>query len=123
MSYCRWSSDGWRSDVYVYEDVSGGWTTHVAGRKRTHPEECPKLPWDRDAPDWEKRFTAAYEAERKWVDESTLEPIGLPHDGESFNDPTPGDCADRLEALRALGYHVPQHAIDTLRAEAEEKQP
>ena len=27
MSYCRWSRDG--SDLYCYEDASGGWTTHV----------------------------------------------------------------------------------------------
>lgn len=29
MSYCRWSSDNFKCDVYVYADVSGGWTTHV----------------------------------------------------------------------------------------------
>lgn len=36
MSYCRWSSlceDGQESDVYAYEDVRGGYTVHVAGRK------------------------------------------------------------------------------------------
>ena len=44
--------------------------------------------------------------------------IGLPEDGETFNDATAGDCADRLEYLRALGYQVPQYAIDALREEA-----
>ena len=29
MSYCRFGWDS--SEVYVYADVSGGWTTHVAG--------------------------------------------------------------------------------------------
>ena len=29
MSYCRWSSDCHQSDVYVYEDVKGGFTTHA----------------------------------------------------------------------------------------------
>jgi hypothetical protein len=47
-----------------------------------------------------------------------LRPIGLPHDGESFLDGSPSDCADRLEGLRALGYTVPQYAIDELREEA-----
>lgn len=31
MSYCRWSTDDGRSDVYVYHDIRGGWTTHVRG--------------------------------------------------------------------------------------------
>ena len=33
MSYCRWSSDNWKCDLYCYEDVSGGITTHVAGNR------------------------------------------------------------------------------------------
>lgn len=37
MSYCRWSSMNWMCDVYVYEDVDGGWATHVAGRRRAIP--------------------------------------------------------------------------------------
>jgi len=43
--------------------------------------------------------------------------LSLPSAGMSFNDATPGDCADRLEALRAEGFDVPQHAIDALREE------
>ena len=37
---------------------------------------------------------------------------------DAFSDPTPSDCADRLEGLRAKGYRVPQYAIDRLRREA-----
>ena len=33
MSYCRWSSDGFKSDVYVYADVAGGFTCHVTDGK------------------------------------------------------------------------------------------
>lgn len=33
MSYCRFSSDGFNCDVYVYEDCAGGWTTHVAANR------------------------------------------------------------------------------------------
>jgi hypothetical protein len=43
--------------------------------------------------------------------------IGLPHDGAAFHDETAGECADRLRDLRAMGYHVPQHAIDALTEE------
>ena len=48
------------------------------------------------------------------------EPIGLPFDGETFDDSTPGETADRLEWLRGLGYRVPQRAIDVLREEQAE---
>lgn len=46
--------------------------------------------------------------------------IGLRYDGESFNDETAADCADRLELLRTIGYRVPQSAIDALRDEMED---
>jgi hypothetical protein len=36
MAYCRWSSDFFECDAYVYEDVNGGWTTHIAGRRQKH---------------------------------------------------------------------------------------
>lgn len=141
MSYCRWSSMNWRCDVYVYEDVSGGWTTHVAGRRRII-QPIPDIPLG-----WLPRFGATWSKETrkvvypsKWhkraahmmfslsalwhkylhqptMDLIPLRPIGLPHDGDSFNDGEPGECANRLESLRAMGYIVPQHAIDALREE------
>ena len=142
MSYCRWSSMNWRCDVYVYEDVMGGWTTHVAGRRRVIPP-IPDMPllifptfggklnqverrmdypsrWHRFGAGIVFGFAAFW---HNWVHMGTLHliplrPIGLPHDGESFNDSTPDECADRLEALRSLGYIVPQRAIKALREEA-----
>jgi hypothetical protein len=146
MSYCRWSSDNWMSDVYVYEDVSGGWTTHVAGRRRPFGP-VPDLMssrltmalhgwsgciWDRERREmvYPQRWRGAvYHAwcsfltfwhNRVHMGSLRLIPLrqtGLPADGESFNDPTPTDCADRLEGLRAMGYRVPQYAIDALRSE------
>jgi hypothetical protein len=143
VSYCRFSSDNWRSDVYVYEHVAGGWTTHVAGMKRALPP-IPDFPLSRmprfgaqlakgmRRPTYPSRWheVAAHCAFRiygiwhhvhMWsVDVIPLKPIGLPHDGESFSDETATACADRLEALRAIGYHVPQYAIDALRDEAKD---
>jgi hypothetical protein len=113
MSYCRWSSDNWQSDVYVYESDCG-WQTHVAGMKRISDTPCPALPGVDDI----DVFMAAHAMQMAWVEQSKLVPIGLPHDNESFIDCCPGDCAERLELLKGLGYHVPQYAIDSLRAEA-----
>lgn len=145
MSYCRWSSDNWRCDVYVYQDTNGGWTTHVAGRRHVLPP-IPDIASGRLAMALHRWSGCRFEGRelvypsrwrgivyRAWVRFSMawgryvhrgtlrlipLRPIGLPHDGETYNDPTPGDCADRLEALRATGYRVPQYALDALREES-----
>ena len=43
MSYCRWSSDDFQCDVYVYESVAGGFVTHVAANRVVFRMNC--LPW------------------------------------------------------------------------------
>lgn len=115
----------WQSDVYVYEDCDGGWVTHVAGRRYVFTEPMPP-PVDIDASDRStlRDQVAAWIQRDKLVDEirarHELQPIGLPHDGGSFRDPTPGACCDRLLDLRSMGYTVPQGAIDALREEQAE---
>lgn len=145
MSYCRWSSDNFRSDVHVYENVSGYWTTHVAERRRLIPP-IPEFPHR-----WMPSFGGEYSRhERRVVYRSCvaricaamfftivagwnrlhdatlriipLRPLNLPHDGETFNDPSPEECAKTLILLRNLGYHVPQYAIEALRTEAKEEE-
>jgi len=114
MSYCRWSSNDFRCDVYVYEDCRGGWTTHVAGRRRVFTEPIPD-----SIPFGEEGYWERYEKVMGMVEEARLEPIGLPHDGETFNDETPGEAATTLIMLRDAGYIVPGYAIDALLEEAE----
>jgi len=115
MSYCRWSSDDFQCDVYVYEDCRGGFTTHVAGVRYVFAE--PLLaPVDYRA-DWDG-WWARDRRVSEMVKDAGRQHIGLPHDGKSFNDDTAALCADRLEALRGMGYNVPQRAIDALREEA-----
>lgn len=116
MSYCRWSSDDFQCDVYVYEDCAGGWTTHVAGRKHVLTKKLPPHVDMSDIKKWMERDKKV----SRILEKSKLVQIGLPYDGETFNDPTPGECADRLESLREIGYRVPQYAIDALIEEAGE---
>lgn len=144
MSYCRWSSDNWMCDVYVYASYMGCWTIHVAGTRNVIPP-LPDLPIHRLATfggkyDFEARkatypskLHAACAKTQFWlaalwhrahmasVDAVPKRPIGLAYDGETFYSVTAGDCADRLEMLRAAGYRVPQYAIDALRAEQEQE--
>lgn len=143
MSYCRWSSDHGECDVYVYESVYDCWTIHVAGRKLKHtlPDEIRNMP-EGTSDEW----LAKMQAETKWREsldcdefmvnvmnsDGTTQPklMRTPKDseyidlkeisefgGETFSEPTPGACADRLEEIRASGLRVPQCVIDVLRAE------
>jgi hypothetical protein len=119
MSYCRWSSDDWRCDLYCYEDVSGGWTTHVAGRK---PIDVPReLPWPNKSPDddkeaW-KKWQASHDAAMKYLETAEYRNIDLPHAGDTFNDPTLEAFKERLLYLRGLGYNFPDYVLEAVDAE------
>lgn len=107
MSYCRWSSDNWRSDLYCYEGVGDGFVTHVAANRIVG--DIPQTPpfGSVSMAEW----MAAYSEQRRFLATAKREPIGLPHDGESFyNDDLAGMLA-RMKELQALGYHVPASAI------------
>ncbi len=88
MSYCRCGKD---SDVYVYEDIHGGFTCHVANYRYVPVGHSPP---NTGIPQ---------------------EPIGLPRDGDTFNVVTATDMIATLRNLRALGYKVPEEALDKLR--------
>jgi hypothetical protein len=123
MSYCRWSSDDFDCDVYVYESVGGGWTTHIANNRAVFDRSALPPPVPLGAEYTKDELTAFAERYRQLVDAvgtADRVPIGLPHDGATFSDPTPGECAKRLVWLRDAGYQVPQYAIDDLLAEHEE---
>lgn len=111
MSHCRWSTDDFQCDLYVWEDASGGWRIAVAARRMVFDEPVPP-PVSRDD-------ITAWLARHQLV--STLpyhhEDIDLPHAGETFEEPTASAAADRVAALCALGYRCPDSVESTLRAE------
>ena len=110
MSYCRFSSDNWRSDVYAYADVSGGYTTHVASNRVIG--DVPTLPrFDN------RSFLEAYRRQMDFLRDAKREPIGGPYDGDSFNDEGLEEFLARLLSLREAGYYVPDGAIEAVREE------
>lgn len=114
MSYCRWSSDDYQCDVYVYGS-DAGWITHVAGRRVVFAEPLPDLvPYEKGR---ESEWLERHEKVDEIFDAAERVDIDLPSACKSFTDSTAGECADRLEALRAEGFVVPQYAIDDLREE------
>lgn len=118
MSYCRFSSDDYQCDVYCFADVGGGFTTYVANNRPVLDRMLPpEVPFDTEHAD---EWMCRYHAIMAWTSKAKRAQIGLPYDGQRFNDPTAIDAADRLQMLKDTGYNVPQYAIDALRAEADE---
>ena len=152
MAYCRFSSDFFECDAYVYEDVNGGWTTHIAERRHKHklPDHIKQMYkdafWLFDSEGSSQKWQEADAAEDEWIKSfphevawvNTLQADGSfvkkpeyffadseyidlstigEEAGQTFNDPTPQDCARRLIALKQKGFLIPDYAIETLMEE------
>lgn len=115
MSYCRWSSDDWRCDVYCYADCTGGYTTHVAGNRVVG--RIPEVP-DIMSTDAET-FTKAHRKQLDFISTAKRKTIGGPFDGESFNDPTLEAFEERLHEIKAAGYNVPDWVFKRITEERE----
>lgn len=121
MSYCRWSSDNWRCPLYCYADAGGGWTTHVAGNKPIGVPEIPPFPYREGEEAKLAEWTAAYKAQMEFLKTAERRDIELPYAGETFNDPTLEAFRDRLLALRAVGYDVPDYVLERVEEEMAEQ--
>jgi regulator of replication initiation timing len=129
MSYCRWSCDNGYSDAYVYEDVSGGWTTHIANMR--FPPNAPKSPLtvlmeaheaDHDQDAIHRLYMEAQKNRDEWNDKKPPVENDHPEAGKSFNHATPKLCAENLIRLSKAGFHIPKHAINALLEESKEEQ-
>lgn len=125
MSYCRWSSEDFTSDVYVYEtfsdDPAGLFITHVACSK--HDITLPPLP---PISEWEAfGFDKVAEIRKQrnaLLQAAELVPLNGPHDGESFEDIGLPALLERLLYLQSVGYRVPGYALARIRREILEPQ-
>ncbi len=110
MAYCRFSTDDFQCDVYVYEDVDGGYTIHVAKICLVYNDPIPpKVPMS-DIDAFIERRTIMDEI-YKCADEA---PTPLQYAGKSFNYDTATDAAAFLQELKHLGYRVPDSVIKDL---------
>lgn len=121
MSYCRWSSMNWTCDLYCYADITGGWTTHVAPRRRIEP-----VPEDRQEDFIAGKIsldecTELHRQQMTALERIPFEPLRLPHAGETFRDSTLVEFRRRLLELRRLGYRFPEEVIDQIDAELAEE--
>lgn len=120
MSYCRWSCDDYRCDLYCYEDVSGGYTTHVASSRYDWEPPSPSpysvaemdrllraepggAAWAKSQQDYHAKLGGA-----------PIVRIGLPLDGKSFNDPDLESFRQRVADLIEMGYRAPAYVLETI---------
>lgn len=115
MSFCRWSTDDYQCDLYVWEDADGGYAVAVASRRTVYDEPLPEpVPMTPDTLDeWLARWKRVHELPYHYED------IDLPHVGTTFREPTGAAAAERVGMLRKLGYRCPDILEDRLRAEDE----
>lgn len=110
MAYCRFSSDDFQCDLYVYADVGGGITIHIAKNRYVLKEPLPP-PISFDDP---KAWLERHNRVMKLIKPELLEPIDLPYAGESFN-LEQEDAARFIEKLIALGYRAPEFLAKEVR--------
>lgn len=127
MSYCRWSSDDWRSDLYVYESLDG-WEVLVAGRRKV-PEFFAALPAEVPWPtDWRDEaqtdpWFARQQAVTDMLDGFGWVDLPAPYAGEMVTFDSADEAADALVWLAACGFHVPDGVIDAIRSDAAPSSP
>lgn len=113
MAICRWSTEDFTSDVYIYESL-GGIEIHVAGRRLILDEPLPVMPDITDPTVSAERWLAAHQVRRGIIDRATRVCIGGPFDGASFVESDDAAALGRLRQLADAGYRIPACAWDAL---------
>ena len=113
MSYCRFSSANWKSDVYIY-DGSEGITIHVASCR--HKGYIPRLPniLDTDPKVWNK----AYKKHNRFLDK--CQRVNIDHElaGTTTYHRTVKEAVAELRFLQYEGFFVPRFVFDEFEEEA-----
>lgn len=125
MALVRFSSDNWRSDVYVYE-AAEGWTIHIAcNRLVGNVPEVPSIfsiplkgnPGHEEAlKEWLKK----HQEQMDWLENAERKEIGGHFDGETRFGLTAEEAAAELKQIKKAGYCVPDGVIELLQKEAQE---
>lgn len=108
MSYCRFSTNNFESDVYVYSHILGGITIHVAANRITTKAPEGGLLSDH----W-----------KEWIENAERKNIGGEHDGACYSCGSIEEAIEKLYELRSKGYRVPTVAFERLLADMEPSEP
>ena len=116
MSYCRWSSDNWKCDIYAYESCSG-YVIHIAGNR--HVGDCPEADLLQED---SKKGLREYRKQMKFLESCERKPIQLLHAGESFTLNTLEEFRDKLIELKEIGYYIPDYVFEIIKSEVQDQE-
>ena len=113
MAYCRFSSDNWKSDLYIWMGFHGI-EVYVASNRYVFDPKYPLPNFD----EYEDFVQYRWD-NRQALDRAKSIPIQLPYAGETFLYDTGKEAAEFVRELSELGYHVPDGVIEALEEENE----
>lgn len=113
MSYCRWSSDDFKSDVYVYES-NAGFMIHVAPNSCELKDAPPTVEL---TPETVSEYLARYKVISDLLKTAKRTPLPKQWAGETFCLDTAEECAELLQQMKSDGLHVPDGVIEVLMEE------
>lgn len=114
MSYCRWSTDDFQCDVYLYEAVGGGFCLTLAKHRVIFKDPLPPL---EDFSETVKGDLLRRQIIHELIERADRVPIGLSRDGQSFSLDTAEEAIELLLDLRSEGYRFPDYVIEELKEE------
>lgn len=116
VSYCRFSTDGFQCDLYVYESAEG-YMIHTAQNRIVG--EVPRMPsiFDVTAEEW----TRQHRKQMEFIRTAKREKIEGEFANNTFIERDLEDAIARLEMLRAAGFRFPDDVLTALREELEDE--
>lgn len=118
MSYCRFSTDNFKCDVYAYESCMGGWQIHIATHR--HAGNIPQIDESLLLKKEYKKYGRQYKRQMKYLETAKLEPIGLSMDGADFNCGGLPEFLATMQEIKKEGYHIPGWVFDHIKHEINE---
>lgn len=117
MSYCRWSTDDFKCDLYCYRadgTNSSVWVTHIANSRRDW-----NPPYELYSPEvlQNDHWRLLYKFYHILMHKVPFTLIGLPYDGETFKDHTLEDFLVRVLVLKDAGYNMPDSLMERIKSE------
>ena len=106
MAICRWSSNGYMCDLFIYQNNSDEkWYVCVAGRRFIKDDEYPEREDFDEYSEWVTKVT-------KWADNALVEEIELPYAGETLVIDNIDDTVAKVRELKELGYNIPEDILN-----------
>lgn len=120
MSYCRWSTDNFKCDIYAYES-DAGFVIHIASYKivgEPPAVDIKLLMKENSTKEDQQEYIRQSKINSAWMNKCERVPIGLPYDGESYTLDTAQEFYDKMIELREVGYRFPDYVLEVIKEEA-----